>query len=139
MVKGGDELVVNSFWNLRNMGFENGVVPESWKSAVIVLVYKDKWERIESKTYRGTSLFNVAGILVQKLIYLRQMAEKAWEKKKRVRDCFRIESSVRQGCITSPWILDVYMDAMMKKVKKWRLPVSCMQITWLYVVSRRKT
>ena len=32
--------------------------------------------------------------------------------------CFRIESGVRQGCIMSPWLFNVYMDTMMKEVKR---------------------
>ena len=50
---------------------------------------------------------------------------------------FRIDSGVRQGCILSPWLLNVYMDVGMKDVKigmgrmgvsfleegrEWRLP-----------------
>ena len=29
-------------------------------------------------------------------------------------DCFRINSGVRQGCILSLWLFNVYMDAMRK-------------------------
>ena len=43
-------------------------------------------------------------------------------------DCFRINSCGRQGCIMSPWLFNVYMDAVMKEVKwgweegrEWRL------------------
>ena len=50
---------------------------------------------------------------------------------------FRIDSEVRQGGIMSPWLFNVYMDAVLKKVKmgmgmkgvrfleddrEWRLP-----------------
>ena len=28
-----------------------------------------------------------------------------------------IDSGVRQGCIMSPWLFNVYMDAVMKEVK----------------------
>ena len=50
---------------------------------------------------------------------------------------FRIYNRVRQGCIISPWLFNVYMDAAMKEVKmemgrkgmrfmeegkEWRLP-----------------
>ena len=31
--------------------------------------------------------------------------------------CFRINSDVRQGCIMSPSLFNVYMDAVMKEVK----------------------
>ena len=30
---------------------------------------------------------------------------------------FRINSGVRQGCIMSPWLLNVYTEAEMKEVK----------------------
>ena len=30
---------------------------------------------------------------------------------------FRINSGARQGCIMSPWLFNVYMDAVMKEVK----------------------
>ena len=32
-------------------------------------------------------------------------------------ECFRINSGVRQGCIMSPWLFNVYMDAVMREVK----------------------
>ena len=31
--------------------------------------------------------------------------------------CFRIDSGVRQGCIMSPWLFNVYIDAVTKEVK----------------------
>ena len=31
---------------------------------------------------------------------------------------FRTDSGVRQGCIMSPWLFNVYMDGVMKEVKK---------------------
>ena len=43
------------------MDFESGFVPEDWRSAVIVPLYKDKGERTKCKNYRGISLLNVAG------------------------------------------------------------------------------
>ena len=33
------------------------------------------------------------------------------------KECFRIDSGVRQRCIMSHWLFIVYMEAMMKKVK----------------------
>ena len=57
---------------------------------------------------------------------------------------FRIDSWMRQGCIVSPWLFNVYMDVMTKEVKMGDGEngdnlASCMQMTWFYVVSRRKT
>ena len=54
---------------------------------------------------------------------------------------FRIDSGVRQGCIMSPCIFNVYMDGVMKKVKMrngkegselhggYERVASCMQMT----------
>ena len=43
------------------MAFENSVVPEDWRSAVIVSLYKGKVERTKCRHYRDISLFSVAG------------------------------------------------------------------------------
>ena len=43
------------------MAFENSVVPEDWRSAVIISSYKGKGERIEYSSYRGISLLSVVG------------------------------------------------------------------------------
>ena len=43
------------------MSFESGVVPDDWRSAVIVPLYEGKGERTECKNYRGISFFSVIG------------------------------------------------------------------------------
>ena len=43
------------------MGIESGGVPEDWRSAMIVPLYKGKGERTECKNYRGISLLSVVG------------------------------------------------------------------------------
>ena len=43
------------------MTFESGVVPNDWRSAVIVSHYKSKGEMTECKDYRGIRLLSVAG------------------------------------------------------------------------------
>ena len=48
MVKGAGDRGTGS-------GFENGVVPEDWRSAVTFPLYKGKGERTEWKNYRGIS------------------------------------------------------------------------------------
>ena len=60
---------------------------------------------------------------------------------------FRIDSGVRQVCIMSPWHFNVYIDVVIKEVKMGMgtkgengyYLASCMQMTWLYVVSQRRT
>ena len=44
MIKGGGNRVVDWIWRLRNMAFESGVVPDDWKFAVVVPLYKGKGE-----------------------------------------------------------------------------------------------
>ena len=43
------------------MDFESGVVPEDWRSAVIIPLYKLKGEKSECKNYRGISLLSMVG------------------------------------------------------------------------------
>ena len=62
---------------------------------------------------------------------------------------FRIDSGVRQGCIMSPLLFNVYMDGVIKEVKtgmgrrRFEIPggclASCTQMTWFYVVNWRRT
>ena len=61
MVKGGGDVVVEWIWRLCNMAFESGIVPEEWRSAVIVSLFKSKKERTECKNYRGISLLSMVG------------------------------------------------------------------------------
>ena len=54
------------------MAFESGIVPEDWRSAVILPLYKVKGERTDCSNYRGISLLSLvgkiyAGILVDRV------------------------------------------------------------------------
>ena len=40
---------------------KSGVVPEDWRSAVIIPLYKGKGERTECSKYRDISLLSLAG------------------------------------------------------------------------------
>ena len=40
MVKGEGDMVVDWIWRLCNLAFESGVVPEDWRSFVIVPLYR---------------------------------------------------------------------------------------------------
>ena len=42
MIKGGGDREVDWIWKLYNMTFESGIVPEDWRSAVIVPLYMSK-------------------------------------------------------------------------------------------------
>ena len=51
LIKGGGDRVVDWVQRLCNMTFESGVVPEDWRSAVIVTLNNGKGERNECKNY----------------------------------------------------------------------------------------
>ena len=44
MIKGGGDALLDLIWRLYNLAFEN-VMPEEWRSAIIVPLYKNKGER----------------------------------------------------------------------------------------------
>ena len=50
------------------MVFESGVVPEDWRSAVIVPLYKGKGERTECSNYRGITLLSVVGKIHERIL-----------------------------------------------------------------------
>ena len=114
MIKGGGNRVVGWIWRLCNMALESDVVPEEWRSALILPLYKGKVERTECSNYRGISLLSVVGkiyawilvdkvrkvtesliddeqrgfragrVCVDQIFTLKQIGEKAREKKLRV-------------------------------------------------------
>ena len=114
MIKGGGDKVVDWIWRLYNIAFESGVVMEDWRSAVIVTLYKGKVESTECNNYRGNTLLTVVRKIyariqvdrvhrvtegltddeqggfrggkgcIDQIFTLRQIGEKAWEKKCRV-------------------------------------------------------
>ena len=67
MIKSGGDRFVDWIWRLFNMAFEISIVPEVWKSAVTVLLFRGERERTECKNYRGISLL----ILSLYVTYLR--------------------------------------------------------------------
>ena len=61
MRKDGGNRVVDWIWRLCNMAFKSGVVPEDWRFAVIIPLYKGKGKKYECKNYRGISLLSAVG------------------------------------------------------------------------------
>ena len=47
MIKSEGDRVLDWIWRLCNTAFVNGVVPEDWRSAVIIPLYKGKGEMTE--------------------------------------------------------------------------------------------
>ena len=68
MIKDGGDRVVDWIWRLCNMAFENGVVPEDWRSDVIGTLYNGKEERNECNNYRCLKLSVVGKIYARILV-----------------------------------------------------------------------
>ena len=47
---------------------ESGAVPEDWKVACIVPVYKEKCDRRHCANYRGISILNISGKLYRRVL-----------------------------------------------------------------------
>ena len=62
IIKGGSDRVVDWIWRLCNMFFESGVMPEDWRSALIVQLYKCKRKRTESSKCKDISISVVGKI-----------------------------------------------------------------------------
>ena len=77
VIKGEDGRVVDWIWRLCNIAFESGIVPKDWRSSVIVPLYKDK--KVGFKAGRGCA---------DQIFTLKQIDEKAQEKKCKVYVCF---------------------------------------------------
>ena len=94
------------------MAFESGVIPKDWRTAVTVLLYKGKGERNECKNYRGISkvcrvtesliddeleVFRPGRRCVDQIFTLRQIGEKAQERKKGVRGFCELGNGINRG------------------------------------------
>ena len=198
-MKRGGESVLDWLVRLLNACFVGGVVPEDWRGACVVALYKGKGDRFECSNYRGISLLSVVGKLYGRILIgrireqtervigeeqcgfrtargctdqiftVRQLCDKLLAKGKDVywafmdlekaydridrkalwqvcriygvggrllrgvqsfyedsRACVRVGSEVsewfpvrvglRQGCVMSPWLFNLYMDGVVREV-----------------------
>ena len=67
------------------------------------------WQVLRVYNVGGKLLNSIKSIYVNSLVSVRVKGGE--------RECFRTNSGVTQGCIMSPWLFNVYMDAVMKDVK----------------------
>ena len=69
---------------------------------------EELWQVLKMYDVRGKLLGGIKSMCVYSLACIRvKRGESEW---------FRIDSGVRQGCIMSSWLFNVYMDAVMKEV-----------------------
>ena len=75
MLKYGGDSIVEWIWKLCKLAWEEGRVPEDWKSGIIVPLYKGKGERDVCGNHRGICLLSVIGkiygrILIDRVRYI---------------------------------------------------------------------
>ncbi len=75
MLKYGGEIVVDWMMWMCNLAWEQSKVPEDWRKAIIVPLYKGKGNREEcnKKNYRGISLLSVPGKIYGRILNERMM------------------------------------------------------------------
>ncbi len=72
MKYGGEIVVVWMVW-ICNLAWEQSKVPEAWRKAIIVPLYKGKGKREECNNYRGISLLSVPGKIYGKILNEKMM------------------------------------------------------------------
>ncbi len=68
MMKYGGEIVVDWMMLICNLAWEQSKVPEDWRKAIVVPLYKGKGNREESNNYRGISLLSVPGKIYGRIL-----------------------------------------------------------------------
>ena len=68
------------------------------------------WQVLRMYDVDGKLLNGIKGMYVNNLACVRVKGGES--------GCFRINSGVRQGCIMSPWLFNVYMDIVMKMERR---------------------
>jgi len=198
-LKNGGVIVIKWLVRLFNVCFKENRVPEDWKIACVVPLYKGKGDKLECNNSRGISLLSVVGkaygrILIRRIrdatecvigeeqcgfrrkrgcmdqvFVVRQVCEKyigngkkvfwafmdlekaydrvdrkaVWEVlrmygvggnllkavksfydgskacvrvENQMSDCFPVNVGLRQGCVMSPWLFNMYMDGIVSEV-----------------------
>ena len=77
VLKHGGQTVANHLLNLYNLCWEQEQLPQDFKDALIVTIYKKKGERSDCGNHRGISLLSIAGKVFAKILLnrLKQVSE----------------------------------------------------------------
>ncbi len=75
------------------------------------------YDRIDRKAlYNVLKVYGVGGQLMKGITFYREM-NACVKVDGELRDSFVIEVGVRQGCVISPWLFNVFMDGCMREMK----------------------
>ncbi len=68
MLKYGGGVVVDWLWKVCSLAWEEGKVPEDWKSGIVVPLYKGKGEREVCGNHRGICLLSIVGKIYSRIV-----------------------------------------------------------------------
>ena len=113
MLKYGGESVKEWMWKVCKKAFESGKVPNDWKNAVIVPLYKGKGSSDECKNYRGISLLSVAW-----KVYARVLIERVWRITEGMLDEQQGGFRKGRGCVDQIFAVKQICEKAKRKKKK---------------------
>ena len=113
MLKFGGELVVDWIWKMCRLAWEEGKVPEDWKSGIIVPLYKGKGEREVCGNHRGICLLSVIGKIYGRIL-INRVREITEELVGEEQGGFR----KGKGCVDQIFVLRNIVEKYLEKGKK---------------------
>ncbi len=112
MVKYGGEAVVEWMLLVCEQAWKKGEVPDDWKKAIIVPLYKGKGSRSECSSYRGIRLLSVPGKVYGRILTERQKVTEG--KVSEEQGGFR----KGRGCIDQIFAMKKLVEEYLRKDKK---------------------
>lgn len=113
MLKFGGEVIADWMFWICDLAWRSGEVPEEWREAVIVPLYKGKGCRNDCNSYRGISLLSVPGKVYGRVLTER-LIEVTKEKVSEEQGGFR----KGKGCVDQCFAIKMVVEEYLGKDKK---------------------
>ncbi|KAI8493130.1 hypothetical protein Bbelb_291340 [Branchiostoma belcheri] len=144
----GGEALAQCLLSFVTASWESGCVPQQWKDADLVSIYKKKGDKADCNNSRGISLLSCAGKALTRILLLRLIksvsedvlpeSQCGFRKDRSTIDMAfswqgsykRICTGVRQGCVIAPVIFNLFLAAVMLPAKKNINPQDCIDLTY---------